>query len=125
MAGSIRRIHRAIGDDEAMPVRAAGIGDAPYLCARYGIDSTHRTAIDVEHDAIGDAWRRAALCNGPARYQRGIAAAVDRQSQGRRAAAVDDEDPRAAVGGIDPHRGLAQHAAALGYVDDRGDLAAR
>ena len=120
----VRCIYRTVRHDQALPVRAAVARRAPQQCARDRIQRIYGAAADEEHHTVDDDRRGSAQAVLPLRRQRGVATRVEIQPQARCATAVHDKDPCAAVGGIHPHGGLAQHLAALRHADDRSHFAA-
>ena len=124
MVRSVGRIHRAVGDNEAFPVQSAAARKAPQYVAGEGIERAHCTATEREHHIVGDDRRRSTLNVLPLGHQGRIAIRVEVQPQTGSAIAIDHEDPRAAIGRVDPHRGLSEDHTTLGYVDDRTDFPA-
>ena len=124
MTGAVGRVDNAVGNDQALPVHVAararrGAQDA----ARDGIEHAHAAPVQVEQHIVGDDRRRAAGAVAPLRGERGIAAAVDVEPQRGCTIAVDDEYPSAAVGRIDPGRGLRQYRVSLRNRKRRADRA--
>ena len=74
-------------------------------------------AAGVVQHPVGDQRREAAVAVLPDLAQARVAAAVESKLQGAGPVAIDDESPGAAVRRVDPHRGGAQHLAALRHRD--------